>query len=200
MSQKRKAVHFCIDLHPCEQGKIQKSEWFFMEENISSFIDRSKKAGVPTVYVATSRYAPDDGAIRRFENMPVEVQQSLRDDENYKFTLPILSSDLVVCKTTYSCWSAAVADFVKRQGYTCAIFTGVFEADDKKSVDAACVTQSAYNAAKDLPYVAIGAEGTLLGIEGGDDFMMLEKRRDLHKGLGVRITPMKNLLSVLEAA
>ncbi|MDR3425286.1 MAG: isochorismatase family protein [Alphaproteobacteria bacterium] len=196
-----KYVVFCLDFEKCYKRSRYWSDenWGALKGNIAILVDRLKPLNIPTVYFAHSEtFVPLQKGVELFEAIPPKLKTRLARNnglEAVDFDLP--PDALFAVKKNYSAYQEkAIAKWLKTNGYSGVILCGLFEAGEEAR-NGYCVSETAHDLVKAGFDVIIAAEATDLGIKGNDDFLPLDKRREIHSRWGARIEPIKDIPAII---
>jgi nicotinamidase-related amidase len=210
-------LHLCIDMQAnYKNAAFSKPAWDDLESATLSLIDRLKYRNIPTVYVHYSKkFTPFTKGVGQFRDTPPATKAVLMDSGK-KFALnsalPLTPVSLVAYKTEFSAFrESSIAHWIEKQGFSKIILSGVFEKHKQKkafetisnvfrrnSAESCCVSATARDFKRAGYDVIIAAEATQCGIEGRKGFLPLEERNKNHERFGVKVTPVKELLSDLD--
>jgi nicotinamidase-related amidase len=210
-------LHLCIDMQAnYKNAAFSMPAWADLEGATLSLIDHLKNRNIPTVYVHYSKkFTPFKKGVGHFRDTPPATKAILIDGgRKYALnsTLPLTPLSLVAYKTEFSAYKeGAIARWIKARGFSKIILSGVFEKHKKnnalenmsgifgrKSIRKCCVSATARDLKRAGYDVIIAAEATQCGIEGRKGFLPLEERKRNHERFGVKVTPVKELLSDMD--
>jgi nicotinamidase-related amidase len=210
-------LHLCVDMQErYKNTAFTKSDWMDLEEKTLSLIDNLKSRDIPTVYVHYSKkFTPFKKGVGYLRDTPPATKAVLINSgitHALNNALPLTPVSLVAYKNDYSVYKEfSIARWIEKQGFTKIILSGIFEKHGKNTfleklsgifrrscAYECCVSITARDFRRAGYDVVIAAEATQCGIEGRKDFLPLEERRKNHRKLGVKVLPMRELLSDLD--
>ena len=190
------AIHLCIDFQAfyLTERPIYRAWWPKLRANIAVLADSLDSLGIRTVYVAydESVWPWKDGVVRR-DLLSEDLQAKADIDQ------PMAPSSLIAFKSDFSaCLGSTICDYVKREGFSTIILSGLFEGDIKRFSDC-CITVTGCDFRQEGYDVVIAAEATERGIPGAIDVdrellhSPLDERRHFHAQWDVAVDPIADL-------